>query len=137
MTTTIVDRVEVYMRHLTDQGYRPTVDGTLIKFKAEGLTFYITVDPEDEQFIQILCPNVWSIETAAERERALQAADMITREIKVTKAFLRADGENVWVSLEEFLATPDAFRPTFDRAINALMGGVKSFRAEMETMRKP
>ena len=121
---------ETYSDFLTTEGYRPTQDGDgdLI-FKKEGRTYLIICDDEDRMFFRLVFPNFWSIDSDAERLQALSAAQESTADTKVAKVFLVRD--NVWASVELFVADPAAVAPVFERSMGALESAVNRFASAM------
>lgn len=123
---------QMYMEYLTQEGYRPSVDGDGdVVFKEEGRTYYIEVDTEDQGYFRVVFPNFWCIESDEERERVLVAANHATMQTKVAKVYLRADGEDTSAAVELFLAHPKDFSAVFQRAMSALKASVRTFREKM------
>ncbi|MCS6772823.1 MAG: hypothetical protein RMM31_05300 [Anaerolineae bacterium] len=123
---------ELYVSHLTEEGYQPTVDadGDVV-FKHEGLTYYIDIDTNDESFFRLVCPNFWSIDSPEELLRALLAANYVTRKMKVAKVYVHNDGKDVSASIEIFLAQPEHFKAVFRRSLSALQSSISNFRSRM------
>jgi hypothetical protein len=126
------ERAEMYRHYLEDEGYKPVVDsdGDVI-FKKEGGNYLITIDERDEEFFSIMYPAFWKIESEAEGSSVLVACNHANSASKVAKVFRVRD--NVWAASELFLATPDGFKPVFERAVMALQHAVRVFGT---TMRK-
>ena len=124
-------RTEAYREFLEEEGYRPKVDedGDLI-FKAEGLTFVLFAADEDETFFKLALPNIWSVEDAAEKAKAVRAAHDITRDVKVAKVYV-TKRRSVWCSVEAFFGEQDDFRPVFTRSISAMRTAVREFAEKM------
>jgi hypothetical protein len=58
--TTEEDFQELYMAYLSAEGYKPEVNGEGdVKFKKEGLTYYITNNSPDAEFFQIVLPDIY------------------------------------------------------------------------------
>jgi hypothetical protein len=121
---------EIYSDFLSTEGFRPTQDpdGDLV-FKKEGRTYLIICDDEDPTFFRLVFPNFWSIESDAERLQALTAAQEATADTKVAKVFLVKD--NVWASVELFVADPAAVAPVFERSMGALESAVNRYAGVM------
>jgi len=62
----------------------------------------------------------------------LEAADHVTRKIKVVKVFT-VPNENTWAAIELFLPNEEAFRPILHRCMSALRAGVDLFVEAMGT----
>ena len=59
--------MEVYKKWLRENGYQFTVEPFGIGFKHQGGHFIISDNKGDELFLQILMPNIYSTNDAAER----------------------------------------------------------------------
>lgn len=90
---------DMYVSFLLEEGYRPEVDqdGDVV-FKREGRTYFIAVNEEDPGFFQLVLPNIWPIESEAERLQVLVAADYSNATSKASKVFIMED--DVWVDVE-------------------------------------
>ncbi|MBM3307590.1 MAG: hypothetical protein FJY74_04640 [Candidatus Eisenbacteria bacterium] len=64
-----------------------------------------------------------------ERQRAYAAADDSNGKSKVSKIYLVND--DVWVTVELFIASPDDFKEVFQRSLSAILNGANSFLAKM------
>jgi len=118
--------VDMYQGYLMEQGFRPEVlDGRLVTFMSEGGKYAILVDENDAGYFRLIFPNFWSIRDEAERIRVLKAADYATAETKVAKVFTVRD--NVWAAIEAFPASPEQFKATFPRSMDALRLSVRKF----------
>jgi hypothetical protein len=126
----------LYMDYLVEEGYRPSVDEDGdVKFKREGYTLYIGVDPEDAGFFRVFLPNIWEIESDEERVRVLFAIDHANRDTKVTKVYLTTDSLDVWISTELFVAKPEDFEGVFKRAVEAIDHARQEFVDKMNEKR--
>jgi hypothetical protein len=120
----------MYMKYLDKGGYSPEIDDDGdVRFHSNNHTFFISVNENDPQFLRIVLPNIWPIDSGAEAARALIAANYTNRKIKVTKLF--AIRKNIWASIETFVAKPDDFAAIFKRSLEALEGGVMRFSMKM------
>lgn len=116
---------------LEAEGYRPQEPrGAYLPFKREGLTFAVAVEENDPSYASVLLPNCWDIESHEERLRALEAANTVTRDMKVVKAFLTES--NVSFSVELWLPSLDAAGPMLDRLMSALVSARSRFADEMK-----
>lgn len=128
---------EVYLKYLTDQGYRPEVDPDGdITFKKEGGTYLILVDEKDEQFFQLAYPNFWPFTTEEQRQVALEACNFANTKTKVTKVSISAN-KNVWATIELFVAKREDFIPVLDRALSAIGTGIKRFMEKTQELASP
>ena len=120
--------------HLTEEGYRPRFDedGDLL-FKSEGRYLYIDDYADDEHFIRLFAPNLWAIESEAERQQAMVLANQVTRAFKSAKVFLIENQANVWASIELFIADAAAFTAVLPRCLSTLESAIHLFHEGMHT----
>jgi hypothetical protein len=125
------ERISVIMEHVRSEGYVPTIDNDGdILFKAEGRSYFVILDENDEQFYRLVFPNFWSIDDDVERERVIRAASVATAKTKVAKVFPVKD--DTWASIELFLSSPEQFNSVFARSLSALQSAVRTFRETMQ-----
>ena len=126
--------VQLYVDFLTEEGYKPTVDSDGdVRFKKEGMTYFISVHSNDPQYFRIVLPSVWKIEDETERLQALTACEFANSRIKVAKMFSVKD--HVWVAAELFVNKPEDFKPLFNRCISAIQTGMLSYVTKMSELR--
>lgn len=120
--------MDLVKEYLAEQGYRYDIDGDGdLHFKAEGVNLYCTDTGEDNQFFRIIMPNIYQLEN--NREKVLEAANKITRDWKVLKAYLVED--RLWLSIEMFVdSTPDV-GDFMGRCIKILLGARKDMADEI------
>lgn len=110
--------IELVKEYLSSEGYRYNIDDDGdIHFKYQGANLFITNSGEDEQFFRIIMPNIYVVEN--NRMKVLEAANMITRDMKVVKAFLVED--HLWLSIELFIDSTPEFGDFFVRCIEILV----------------
>jgi hypothetical protein len=116
---------------LHEEGFRPELRTRdhLVFFKYEGKSYGIELDEQDEQFFRIVFPNFWPIDGEEERWRVLLAADYTNAKLKVAKVFTVED--NVFATIEMFLADPAHFKPVFARTLGALKNAAETFAKKM------
>lgn len=112
--------LDLVKEFLSFEGYRYEIDKDGdIHFKYQGLNLYCTCNGNDDQFFRIIVPGIYKVE--GNRVKVLEAANEITKEMKVLKAFLVDDV--LWLSIEMFLdSTPDV-SDFFERCLNILYKG--------------
>jgi len=121
---------QCFMDYLAEEGFRPDIDKDGdIHFKAEGRHFFILNREKDRQFVQLLHPNFWSIESEEERQKVLVAANLTTGRCKCCKVF--AADDNTSAAVEMFVAEPGHAVAVLERALGSLQNGVKTFIEEM------
>jgi hypothetical protein len=122
---------KMYVDFLLAEGYKPEIDkdGDVI-FKYEGKNYFIQVNETDGQYFRLVFPSFWPIESEDERKKVLLAANNSTWMTKGAKiCMVRND---VWISVDVFMATPDQFRDVFKRSLTAIQSGLANFMAEMK-----
>jgi hypothetical protein len=123
----------LYMETLAEEGFRPKIDddGDIV-FKAEGRTLYIRLYPDDTEYLQLVLPNFWKIESDEERVCATIAANHATRVTKVAKVFVTKN--NTCASIEMFLPVPELFVKILSRSVAALGNGAEHFIEKMREL---
>lgn len=98
---------QLYHDFLQAEGYVPTVnEQNDVVFKQEGKTFVISVDEEDDQFLRVIFPNFWGVESSEELVRALAMANAVNARMKVGKIVVM--NNQVWAVAEMFIdSTPE------------------------------
>lgn len=121
---------DMYVRFLQSEGYHPELDkdGDVV-FKSEGKVYLIIADEKDPNYFRLIFPNFWSIDSEAERQKVLVAADYATGRTKVAK--VHTVQNNVWASTEMFFGKPEQFKEVFSRAMSALQASVANFVEKM------
>ncbi|MEM7700158.1 MAG: hypothetical protein AAF236_17320 [Verrucomicrobiota bacterium] len=124
------DLQRLYIDYLRAEGYRPEIDSDGdVRFKREGKTYFIEVAEDDLEFFHLVLANIWPIESEAERVEVKNAADHSNALSKVSK--VHTVNDNVWVSIEIFVASPEDFMGIFRRSLSALDNGVDNFVEKM------
>lgn len=124
---------EMYVSHLKELGYQPSVDSDGdIRFKEQGIMFYIDVDADDLQSFRIVLANFWKIESPEEKEKAYEAANFVNSKMKVVKTYLNPDQNSMWMDANIYIEKPEAFKSSFRRMVNVLILGIKSFHEKMK-----
>jgi hypothetical protein len=124
---------EIYVSYLKEQGYQPEVDSDGdVRFKAEGITFYINVDEKDLQSFRVVLPNFWKVESTEEKEKAYKAANSINSKMKVAKAYVNPERGRVLIDANIYIEKPEDFKPHFRRMLNVLMRGARDFTDMMK-----
>jgi hypothetical protein len=130
---TKLERADLYRDYLAREGFHPSSDGDGdIVFKAEGKTYIIILDEDDEAFFRLVCPNFWSIDDERERAHVLQASAHATLRTKVAKVFPIAD--DTWAAVEMFTSPPASVLPVLSRSIMALQVAMQHFRSKMQEL---
>lgn len=117
--------LQKYNDALRSQGYRPQIQDGHVSFQHEGGTFVIPVDDADPDYLRLVFPNFWSIDSDAERHRVLAAAAHVTAEVKGVKVF-PIEG-NTWAAVELFLPGGEGFAAVLPRCLRAIQSATQCF----------
>lgn len=121
---------KMYTKFLDEEGYKPEIDEDGdVRFKREGKTYFINVDPADPMCFRLVLANIWPIESEEERGKVRVAMDHCNAQAKVAKAYMVRD--NVWVAIETFIPEPQDFEAIFKRSLSALDYGVMLYAKKM------
>lgn len=124
---------QMYMSHLTEEGFRPEIDGDGdVAFRREGRSYFIAVSEQDPGFFTVVLPNIWPIESEQERAQVLIAVDRATAVTKVAKAYTL--GDNVWIAVELFVSAPEDFKGVLARSLHSIDEAVRTFVSTMQEL---
>ena len=122
---------------LTAEGYLPQTDPAgAIAFKREGRVYLSFPRGDDPNYFNLYCYMSYG-DLVPSRDKALAAANEVSRSIKAIKVTLPDDGDPSQVSfgIEALLSEPDGFRAIFDRAIAVLSISIDQFSAKVSSAR--
>lgn len=126
---------KIYEQWLTENGLIHNIDddGDL-HFKYQMCNFFILNPNGDEQFLHIILPNIWTIESEEERATALRVANELNLNRKVLKVVI---GEsNTTLTVEVFIdKTPDV-EDFMERLLDILIEGRRLFFQRMHELMK-
>lgn len=124
MATTI----ELVKSFLSNEGYKYDLDGDGdVHFKYQGANLFFTDSGNDNEFFRLIMPNIYEVE--GNRTKVLEAANTVTRDIKVIKAFLVED--NLWLSIEMFIDSTPEIGDFFNRCCDILIAGRQRIAQEI------
>ena len=117
---------------LRSEGYLPQINQVDdIIFKAEGNTFIVMIDENDEQFLNLILPNFYQIEGNLELNKAFRVANIVNQNVKVGKIII-SNNKHVWAIAEQFIdSTPD-LEDFFKRTIRAVLRAAEDFQSKMD-----
>jgi hypothetical protein len=128
--------LEGIYEYLSSEGYRPSLDDDYtLTFKSEDKHYVLDRYQDDEQFIRLLAPNIWKIDSGKELVEAMFQANKASADTKSAKVFVLENQESVWASLEMFIADDQAFNAVFFRCLNALNSAVNRFHEGMDALK--
>lgn len=121
---------KLYLDHLSSEGFKGEIDADGdVSFKYEGASYYIIVNPDDQEFFRIMSADVYTI-TESNRRRAESACTYATSQIKVAKAFISND--RVRFSIELFISKPQDFKGIFSRSMRAIQSVRRTFLERLD-----
>ena len=126
---TKADLQSIYMEHLRQEGYLPSIDddGDIL-FKVSGDNYFIIINDDDIQFFQIYMG--FSLGSISAQD-ALGAANISNRRSKVAKVAISSDGKIASITAELLLENPDGFVPVFSRALSLMRNAERNFMAQL------
>jgi len=129
---------KMYLTWLRGQGISAQVDDDGdIEFEYEGehfnaMTYYIMVDEKDQQFFRVMRFGGYTLDTPQEKRQGPLAASEATRRARVAKMFLNANGDNIRVSAETFLVSPQDFMAVFPKLMSGIERAILEFINKMD-----
>jgi hypothetical protein len=122
---------KIYVDYLRSEGFSPSIDNDGdIFFKYQGGNYYIYVYEQDIQYFRLVCPNIWKIESPAERINAALAASKVNSSWKLAKVYV-ADWDDVMVSADILIQSPSDFTDFFYRMLEVLNDAKNDFWNQM------
>ncbi len=120
----------IFMEMLSDEGMVGSIDSDGdVQFTYNERRYFIEVNEDDNEFIRIVIPNIWAIESQSEAAQVVIAVDAVNRELKVVKAYTTDD--NVWIATELFLNSPYDLKGVLKRCLTTIEQGLETFVDEM------
>ena len=133
----MADNTTPLMAFLTAEGYLPLADENGgITFKREGRLFFSVTSPDDPNYFNVYCyMNYEGLLT--DRDKALQAANEVSRSLKAVKITLPDDSDpsKVAFGIEALLPSPDSFPAIFERSLAIVALSVDQFSAKITSAR--
>lgn len=122
----------IYESFLRSEGFKYEKTDFGIAFKYQGYGFIIFDDKNDELYLQLLMPTIYTLNSSSEEVKVLKILNELNNELKAIKACLH--GNDVWLHIEMFIdKTPDV-RDYFIRLLNILVQGQMKFIAKMRSL---
>ena len=123
----------IYTQFLRERGYLPSIDDDGdVRFIREERTYYIRVRETDPEYFSIVLANIWTIDSAEEKQKVLEACNEITSTTKVSKISIVKD-TIVMIQGEVYISHPSEATKVFRRILSSM----DTIRNEfIQTMRK-
>jgi hypothetical protein len=126
--TSRTDLQNMYLAYLRQEGYVPSLDQDGdVHFKISGENFFIIVNEDDLQFLQVM--EQIDLESAP-LQQSLAAASYANRRSKVAKVYISSDGKIATVVVEILLNKPDDFKPLFSRIVTIIRNAKSNFASQ-------
>jgi len=108
------------------EGCEPRVDsdGDVV-FTYKDFKYLLIFSRKDPEYIRLVLPNFWSIDSDSERSVAYAAANITNRSCKAAK--ICVEGEQTNAVIECFMAAPEQIIPVLLRSAGALEHAVRTF----------
>ncbi len=121
--------MRIYKEWLSEQGikFHDTNAGLLFRYQGGG--FIIADNRNDKQYLQIIMPNVYEVQTF-DKDKAYRIANKLNNEIKSLKVIIQ-DDDNVWLTVEQFLDDTPNVEDFMERLLNILLRGRLKFQMLM------
>ena len=113
--STIKDQIKDF---LAEEGFRPQEEDFGIYFRYQMLSFLIHWDEDDELFLKISLPGIFTTDEN-NRVDALEAVNAVNVERKVVKALIYDD--SVWLTAEQLLDSTPQYDDIIPRTLGMLM----------------
>jgi hypothetical protein len=124
---------KVWMDALQNADLEPSYDEDFdgIEVRQNGLTFVIPLESDDDVFVAVLLPNCWPLHSDEDRTLAFRLASEVSCEVKVAKAFINPDGQNVSMSGEIVLPAMETLPGVLARLLEAVAFARQRFGERM------
>lgn len=119
--------MEIFQEWLRNNGYRFEVEPFGLAFKHQGGHFIISDNSDDELYLQILMPGVYTLSDSSKKQHALEACNELTKSKKCLKAFF-IDEDTIWLSTEIFIDRTPELDDFMERLLDILHQGRMELR---------
>ncbi|MVW72497.1 MULTISPECIES: hypothetical protein [unclassified Bordetella] len=98
-------------------------------FKVEGRNYILIADADDPDFVRLVFPNFWPLESDEEFAAALQAISMVNGRCKGAKIHANSANDNIIVTTEFLISATDPQLPSglFVRYIRMINNAADEF----------
>lgn len=98
-------------------------------FKVEGRSYILIADADDTDFMRLVFPNFWPLESDEEFAAALQAISIVNGRCKGAKVHANSTNDNIIVTTEFLIASADPKLPSnlFVRYIRMINNAADEF----------
>ena len=127
------ENFEIYKKWLSENGLIYNVDEDEdLHFKYQMCNFYIMNPHNDKLFLQVMLPNIWSIDSEEERTNALIVANKLNMQRKALKVFITQ--ESTILTVEMFIDNTPDVEDFMERILNILIQGREGFAEGMREL---
>lgn len=137
----IEDLATRYRMLLADEGYKVDApekdrDGDFIlSAKIEGVAFLAIFHSEDQEFVRLLIPNLYTLDSDDLKLNALVAINHVGMLIKGVKVHMTPGQDDVYATVEYLDHGSSVNFKTLLRYIRMLDGGAREFIKKMEELK--
>jgi hypothetical protein len=138
-------RLKIYVQAIKANGYSSRIlDGSVIEFRRSGLYYYVSMEDREPEFVQLVLPSFWELESKKEQEQAVKAASYASGRTKGAKVYLANEDDmdvsvatdiylpnDVSVVADLYLPNPDEFAVHFPRMLMMIDTGAGHFEKQM------
>ena len=98
------------------------------------LTFFISVYEKDKEYLSIVLPAFWSIDSDTEMAVAIQVCGKVTRECKAVKVYVHPQQKGISASIEFLIMRPDDLEHFLPRIMGMFESALKRVKELMENL---
>ena len=127
------DVFEIYKQWFRESGIKHNIDddGDL-HFKYQTCNFYILNPKNDTNFLHVILPNIWPIESEEERDNALKVANKLNMTRKALKVLITPS--NTILTVEMFIDNTPDVEDFMERILDILISGRSLFFQKMHEL---
>ena len=127
------NKYEIFTEWFTNNGIKYDIDedGDL-HFIYQMRNFFILDPKDDENFLEVMLPNIWSISDEEERIRVHSVANKLNRQCKALKVFTTKS--NTILTVEMFLDKNPDLDDFMERILGILLRGRQMFADDMRSI---
>lgn len=147
MSRTIAEGLTQYFQSLLDsEGFArgqiqwdDSAQTSDLIFKVEGRNYILIADADDTDFVRLVFPNFWPLETDEEFAAALQAVSLVNARCKGAKIHANSSNNNIIVTTEFLISSndPQLSSSLFVRYIRMINNAADEFARIMREFMNP
>ncbi|MEI7891804.1 MAG: hypothetical protein WCI05_01860 [Myxococcales bacterium] len=125
---------QIWMNLLADEGYRPRVidAGKVLTFKREGLNYLVLLDARDPEFLHLILPRCWPLESDVEFARAFRVVNKVHARIKVARILIDEDDRDISFGVELLVPNLNSLGTILPRVLSIIDSARRKFTTTMQ-----